>query len=327
MTDAPGPGPLTVLPVDGLGEVGPGDDLAVLLAAAVPLLDGDVLALTSKVVSKVEGRVRPGSREEALAGETDRVVARRGRTSIVRTHHGLVLAAAGIDASNTPAGTVVLLPRDPDASARRLREDLARTTGRNVAVLVTDTAGRAWRNGQTDVAIGAAGLVVLDDHAGRLDPHGNELAVTEPAVADEVAAAADLVKGKLARRPAAVLRGLPERVLPLGVHGPGAGALVRPETSDMFGLGAREAVLSALAGVHSRGFGAPCDAALLVELLTGLAGRSVVRAEGAGAVAELAGTERERGATEARLSAAAFACGWRGVAEAADLLRFHSGHP
>jgi coenzyme F420-0:L-glutamate ligase/coenzyme F420-1:gamma-L-glutamate ligase len=226
------------------------------------------------------------------------------------------MAAAGIDASNTDPDTVVLLPRDPDGSARRLREALLRRTGHNVAVVVTDTAGRAWRHGQTDIAVGAAGLDVLHDYAGRTDPHGNELAVTAPAVADELAAAADLVKRKLDRRPAAVVRGLGSLVLAAGDHGPGAAALVRAESEDMFGLGAREAVLSALHGEDPRGFGAPCSALELVAQLSALAGRpGVVRLEGSGATirvtAELAGTEREQGAVEATLRAAAFALGWR----------------
>jgi coenzyme F420-0:L-glutamate ligase/coenzyme F420-1:gamma-L-glutamate ligase len=313
------------LPVDGLGEVAAGDDLAASLAAAVRLADGDVLVVTSKVVSKVEGRVRAGRREDAVAGETDRVVATRGRTSIVRTHHGLVLAAAGVDASNTDPDTVLLLPRDPDASARALRLGIAHRTGRNVAVLVTDTAGRAWRNGQTDIAIGAAGLEVLHDHAGLTDPHGNELAVTEPAVADELASAADLVKRKLDRRPAAVVRGLRDLVLPAGEHGPGAVALTRPERGDMFGLGAREAVLAALRAEDARGFGAPCPVEELVAQLSAVVGRAgVVRLQESVPTARLTGSDLERGAAGARLEAAAFALGWPTRRDAQDpgLLRF-----
>jgi coenzyme F420-0:L-glutamate ligase / coenzyme F420-1:gamma-L-glutamate ligase len=305
------PDVLTCLPVDGIGEVVEGDDLARLVADACALRDGDVVVVTSKVVSKAEGRVRAATRDDALAGETARTVARRGGTSIVRTHHGLVMAAAGIDASNTAAGTVVLLPRDPDASARRLREGLHGATGRNVAVLVTDTAGRAWRTGQTDIAIGTAGLDVLHDHAGRTDPHGNELAVTAPAVADELAGAADLVKGKLARRPAAVVRGWPDLVLPVGEHGAGAAALVRPEAEDMFGLGAREAVLTALRAEDPRGFGAPAPAAEVEQQLSALAGAAdAVRLEGGVVTVRLGGGEREQGAGGARMRAAAFALGW-----------------
>ncbi len=326
-------GPLTCLPVDGVGEVAEGDDLAALLRGAFALADGDVVVVTSKVVSKAEGRVRPGDREEALAAETDRVVATRGRTSIVRTHHGLVMAAAGIDASNTDRGTIVLLPVDPDASARRLRESLALDPGVNVAVLVTDTAGRAWRDGQTDIAVGAAGVDVLHDYAGRTDAHGNELAVTAPAVADELAAAADLVKGKLDRRPAAVVRGLAALVLPPGRHGAGAMALVRAEEHDWFGLGAREAVLAALRAEEPRGFGAACSAPELAEALSGVSGAAAtVRVEGPAVTAGLAGTDREQGATEARMTAAAFALGWRAeesrpAGPGRALLRFHLRTP
>ena len=306
------PGPVSCLPVDGLGEVGDGTDLATLVAAAVDLSDGDVVVVTSKVVSKAEGRVRSGDREDAIAAETDRTLARRGRTSITRTRHGLVIAAAGVDTSNTDPGSVVLLPLDPDASARGLRERLQALTGCTVAVLVTDTAGRAWRQGQTDIAIGAAGIDVLHDYAGRHDPHGNELAVTAPAVADELAAAADLVKGKLERRPVAVVRGLARLVLPAGEHGPGAVALVREEAQDMFGLGAREAVLEALQEGDRRGFGSACPAGELVEHLSRLTDPAGVRLEGAArVVARVDGSERQRGATEARLRAVAFACGWR----------------
>jgi coenzyme F420-0:L-glutamate ligase / coenzyme F420-1:gamma-L-glutamate ligase len=305
------PSLLTCLPVDGLGEVVAGQDLAALVAEAVVLADGDIVVLTSKAVSKAEGRVVAGTREDLLAAETDRVVARRGPTSIVRTHHGLVMAAAGIDGSNTEAGTVVLLPRDPDASACRLREALRLRTGRNVAVVVTDTAGRAWRTGQTDIAIGAAGVDVLRDYAGSTDPHGNELSVTAPAVADELAAAADLVKRKLDRRPAAVVRGLGPIVLPVGRHGPGAAALVRPESQDMFGLGAREAVVAALLGADGRGFGAACSTAELVTQLSALAPADVEATAEGSVRARLRGTDREQGAAEVALRTAAFALGWR----------------
>jgi coenzyme F420-0:L-glutamate ligase / coenzyme F420-1:gamma-L-glutamate ligase len=314
MTGTPGRAPerLVCLPVGLSREVREGDDLAGLLARSVELEDGDVLVVTSKVVSKAEGRVRAGKREDALADETDRTVAWRGRTAIVRTHHGLVMAAAGIDASNTDADTVVLLPRDPDASARRLRESLARGVGRNVAVLVTDTAGRAWRTGQTDIAIGAAGIDVLQDYSGRRDPHGNELSVTAPAVADELAGAADLVKRKLDRRPAAVVRGMSGLVLAPGRHGPGASALVRPEDQDMFGLGAREAVLSALHGDDPRGFGSSCSPIELLVQLSALAGDSTeVRVAGDQVVVRLGGSERAQGGDEALLRTAGFALGWR----------------
>ncbi len=326
---------LTVLPVDGVGEVRAGDDLAALLLGAIGadgVSDGDVLVVTSKVVSKAEGRSVTGDRGAALGGETDREVASRGGTVIVRTHHGLVLAGAGIDASNTEPGTVLLLPRDPDASAREMREALAASTGRNVAVVVSDTAGRAWRHGQADLAIGAAGLVVLDDHAGRTDDYGNALTVTAPAVADEVAAAADLVKGKLARRPAAVLRGLGDLVLPRGEHGPGARALVRAEDEDMFGYGARDAVLHAVAAApqHRRGFGRPAPRKEALARLAEVAGVAV-GTRGDALVVPLPEEPRSAGRLEARLDAVAFALGWQRVEGAGDdsatLLRFRPATP
>ncbi|WP_139978188.1 coenzyme F420-0:L-glutamate ligase [Nocardioides litoris] len=254
---------------DGVPEVSTGADLVDLLLTALgpeELRDGDVVVVTSKVVSKAEGRVVAGAREEHLAAETARVVARRGPTAIVRTRHGLTLAAAGIDGSNVAAGSAVLLPLDPDASARALRAGLRERTGRTVGVVVTDTAGRAWREGQTDIAVGAAGLRVAEDFAGRHDAHGNELAVTAPAVADEIAGLAELAQGKLGGRPFAVVRGRGDLVLPPDDDGPGAVALVRSEGGDMFGWGAREAVLRAVAGdpADAAPFGAPVPADDLV---------------------------------------------------------------
>ncbi len=256
---------LEVTAPDGVPEVGAGDDLVELLLPHVDLADGDVVLVTSKVVSKAEGRVRAGTREDALPGETVRVVARRGATTIVRNHLGLTMAAAGIDSSNVPTGLVVLLPLDPDATARDLRSRLWQRTTRNVAVVITDTAGRAWRDGQTDIAIGAAGLVVAEDHAGRTDRWGNELAVTLPAVADEIAGVAELAQGKLGGRPFAVVRGRGDLVLPPGEDGPGARSLIRPEGADLFGYGAREAVVRALTGdlADRAPFGAPATAAEL----------------------------------------------------------------
>ncbi|HEX8781711.1 MAG TPA: coenzyme F420-0:L-glutamate ligase [Nocardioides sp.] len=230
---------LGVVAPDGVPEVRPGDDLVTLLLPVVELRDGDVVVVTSKVVSKAEGRIRTGSREDALPGETARVVARRGPTTIVRTHHGLTMAAAGIDASNVAPGTVVLLPEDPDASARALRSEIRRRTGINVGVVVTDTAGRAWREGQTDIAIGAAGVRVFDDLRGQADASGKPLAVTMPCVADELAGAAELVKGKAAGVPVAVVRGLGHLVGDLDL--PGARSIVRPADRDMFRQGADEA--------------------------------------------------------------------------------------
>jgi coenzyme F420-0:L-glutamate ligase/coenzyme F420-1:gamma-L-glutamate ligase len=230
---------LTVFGVEGMPEVQPGDDLASLVAAAAPdLRDRDVLVVTSKVVSKAEGRLVQMDRQKAIDAETVRVVARRGDTRIVETRHGFVLAAAGVDASNVPAGTVALLPEDPDASARALRDGIAQRLGVDVAVVVTDTFGRPWRNGLTDVAIGAAGLEVLDDHRGRTDGHGHTLEMTVTAVADELAAAADLVKGKLGGVPVAVVRGWD---VPAPADDAGARPLVRRADEDMFRLGTAEA--------------------------------------------------------------------------------------
>jgi coenzyme F420-0:L-glutamate ligase/coenzyme F420-1:gamma-L-glutamate ligase len=225
-------------------------------------------------VSKAEGRASPGDRAEAVARETRRVVARRGPLEIVVNRLGLTMAAAGVDASNVEQGHVVLLPDDPDASARVLRTDLAARAGVNVGVLVTDTAGRTWREGQTDLAIGAAGVRVVDDHTGRVDPYGNVLAVTAPAVADELAGAAELAAGKLAGRPFTVIRGRADLVLAPGDHGPGAAALLRPPGDDLFGLGAREAVLAALAGrPDDRAvFGTPAEPGDLAVLLADLLG-------------------------------------------------------
>ncbi|MFD7550242.1 coenzyme F420-0:L-glutamate ligase [Streptomyces sp. NPDC059816] len=237
--------------VPGIGEVVAGDDLAKLIAAAEPTLrDGDVVLVTSKIVSKAEGRVLDAvDREAAIDAETVRVVARRGPLRIVENRQGLVMAAAGVDASNTPNGTVLLLPEDPDASARAVRDGLRAALGVEVGVLVTDTAGRPWRNGLTDIAIGAAGVRVLDDLRGGTDPHGNPLTATVVATADELAAAGDLVKGKTAGLPVAVVRGLAHTVRADDADDvPGAGAreLVRSARDDMFRLGTSEAVREAV---------------------------------------------------------------------------------
>ena len=301
-----------VFAVPGIGEVAEGDDLAALVLDHATLEDGDVVVVTSKVVSKAEGRVVTTGKVTALAGETDRVVARRGETSIVRTHHGLVMAAAGIDASNTAPGTLVLLPTEPDGSARLLRSRIRQLSGRLVAVVVSDTSGRAWRNGQTDIAIGAAGLRVLDDHAGRADRYGNVLAVTAPALADELAGAGDLAKRKLTMTPVAVVRGLGDLVLGPDDDGPGAAALVREEELDMFGLGAREAVMQALVGGDLRGFGAPAPAEAVVAALGALAGASAEVTGGPDEIAVHLGAADllARGRLEVRLETAASAHGW-----------------
>jgi coenzyme F420-0:L-glutamate ligase/coenzyme F420-1:gamma-L-glutamate ligase len=239
---------ISVHPVPGLPEFVPGDDLAAAIADAAPwLADGDVLVVTSKVVAKVEGNlvpVEPGAdreaaRQRAVDAETVRVVARRGPLRIVETRHGWVVAAAGIDASNVAADALVLLPEDADASARELRARLRERLGVTVAVVVSDTFGRPWRDGLTDVAIGAAGLPALVDHRGAVDPHGNRLETTQVAVVDELAAAADLVKGKLTGVPVAVVRGLP---LTAPEPDPGTRPLVRLGAGDLFPLGSRDVV-------------------------------------------------------------------------------------
>jgi coenzyme F420-0:L-glutamate ligase / coenzyme F420-1:gamma-L-glutamate ligase len=233
----------TVVPVTGLPEVAAGRGLAGLIADAVPdLRDGDILVVTSKIVSKAEGRVVAVPRERAIEAETARVVARRGATTIAETRHGLVLAAAGVDESNTAPGTVVLLPEDPDESARRLRKAVAARTGRTVGVVITDTMGRPWRTGQTDNAIGAAGVVAVRDYRGEADTFGNILEVTVAAVADEIAGAADLVKGKSAGVPVAVVRGLASLVTEQ--DGPGARELIRPAEEDMFRFGSADVPLA-----------------------------------------------------------------------------------
>lgn len=245
---------LQVVGVPGIGEITASTDLAGEIGSGLAdvvwpdgtrgVRDGDIVVVTSKIVSKAEGRVIPeDQREQALREESTDVVATkvtpRGVTQIVRTHHGLVLAAAGIDASNAPAGHVLLLPRDPDASARALRTALMRSQHRRLAVVVTDTLGRPWRDGLTDCAIGVAGLAVLDDMRGRPDAQGRPMEATVIAVADEVAAAADLVKGKDQGVPVAVVRGLDGYVR--DDDGPGAVSAVRPLEEDLFPLGSAEA--------------------------------------------------------------------------------------
>jgi coenzyme F420-0:L-glutamate ligase/coenzyme F420-1:gamma-L-glutamate ligase len=236
-----------LLPVPGLPEFRPGDDLAVALATAAPWLrHGDIVVVTSKVVSKCEGRIVPAPsdpqarddlRRKLIDAEAVRVLARKGKTLITENALGLVQAAAGVDGSNVGSTELALLPVDPDASAATLRARLSEQLGVTVGVLITDTMGRAWRNGQTDVAIGAAGVEVLHTYAGAHDPHGNELVVTEVAMADEIAAAADLVKGKLTGIPVAVVRGLPTTD-----DGSTAARLIRAGEEDLFWLGTAEAL-------------------------------------------------------------------------------------
>ena len=237
---------LSVRAVEGIPEIVAGDDLVAIIGDAVAgeLQDGDIVSVTSKIVSKAEGRqVLAADREDAITAETVRVVASRthpgGVTRIVENRLGMVLAAAGVDASNVPEGVVLLLPVDPDASARALCAALRERFGVRVGVIITDTLGRPWRQGQTDVAIGAAGIRVLDDLRGQTDAGGRRLDVTVAAVADEIAGAADLVKGKAAGLPVAIVRGLGDLVAELDE--PGAAAIVRPAAEDMFRLGTQEA--------------------------------------------------------------------------------------
>lgn len=257
--------------VTGIGEIVPGDDLSAIIAEHADLADGDVVIVTSKVVAKAAGLATTRPKEEILADQTDRVVARRGGTAIVRTVHGLTLAAAGIDASNTEPGTVLPLPADPDAEARRIRRGLRALTGLQVAVIVSDTAGRAWRVGQTDIAIGCAGLLPYESFEGRTDSYGNPLAVTAPAIADQLAGAAELASGKLSGCPVVIARGTnPD--WQLADDGPGAAALIRDADGDLFGLGSREAVLAAVTGPDDeRSFPAPEDdlARALIEAVAG----------------------------------------------------------
>ncbi|HEX2357637.1 MAG TPA: coenzyme F420-0:L-glutamate ligase [Micromonosporaceae bacterium] len=261
---------LQVLPVRGIGDVTPGADLAAMITAAAPwLADADVLVVTSKIVSKAEGRLvdvpadgpeRAAAREDVLASETARPVARRGQTRIVQTHHGFVMASAGVDASNVERTRLVLLPKGPDASARALRQALRERHGLDVAVVVSDTMGRPWRNGLTDVALGAAGVDALRDHRGEVDPYGNELHLTQMAVVDELSAAGELVKGKCDQVPVAVVRGYLTRVPPR--DGDGAAALVRAADQDLFSLGtaeARAAGLRAAAALPVEADGEPAE--------------------------------------------------------------------
>ena len=236
---------LSVYAAAGIPEIAPGDDLAAIIGDALDglLSDGDILAVTSKIVSKAEGRiVQAADREQAITDETVRVVAtrahRHGVTRIVENRLGMVAAAAGVDASNTAVGTVLLLPLDPDDSALRLRLALEERFGIRLGIIITDTLGRAWREGQTDVAIGGSGVRLVDDLRGTHDSQGRTLDVTISAVGDEIAAAADLVKGKAGGLPVAVVRGLARL---LDADAPGARVLIRPAANDMFRQGTDEA--------------------------------------------------------------------------------------
>lgn len=226
---------IEVLPVEGIPEVRPGDDLVELLSAALSPLDvrdGDVIAVTQKVVSKAEGRIvreDDGGREAWVRREARRVVARRGDLVVAETRHGFVCANAGVDASNIEAGFLTLLPEDPDGSAERLRAALSDRLGADVAVVITDTFGRPWRRGVVNVAIGCAGIASLVDLRGTADHVGRELEATVVALADEVAAASGLAMGKAERVPAAVVRGVRHDGASVPVS-----ELVRPPEEDLF---------------------------------------------------------------------------------------------
>lgn len=228
---------LTVLAVPGLPEIAPGDRLADRIADAVELCPYDVVVVTQKVVSKAEGRIveldpdDPGHKARVIADETVRVLRRRGELVITETRHGFVCANAGVDLSNVAEGTAALLPVDPDRSARGIRAVLERRTGVKLAVVITDTFGRVWRRGVTDVAIGAAGILPVLDLRGTTDALGRELVATEICIVDEIAGAAELVMGKAAAVPVAVVRGIDPRWF-----GPGsvAGSVIRSYRDDLF---------------------------------------------------------------------------------------------
>ncbi len=246
-------GPVALLPIAGMSEVREGDELGSMIADAADLADGDIVVIAQKVVSKAEGRRRaladaePSPRAvelgrslgkdsrlvELILAESERII-RTERVLIVETHSGLICANAGIDSSNAggESESVLLLPADPDASARRLRAEIAAAAGVRIGVVIGDSFGRPWRVGQSEVAIGCAGIAPIDDWRGRADRDGRELAATEIAVADQLAGAADLVRDKSAGIPAAIVRGRADLVT--DEDGPGAGALQRSREEDLF---------------------------------------------------------------------------------------------
>lgn len=295
---------IEIFGVEGLPEIAPGDDLAALIAAAADLRDGDVVVVAQKVVSKAEralvslppGEDRDAARRRLARLEAARVVADAPSALIVQTTHGLVCANAGIDASNVPEGQLTLLPQDPDASARQLRARLAELAGVRIAVIVADTFGRPWRLGQTDVAIGVAGLHPIRDERGGLDRHGQPLEVTEVAIADELAAAADLARCKGDGVPAVVVRGADYEWDPAVDETAGARLLVRPAEEDLFPHG-RGWVADALAGG-----GAPERAARSQPVRSEDVARAVAAAQAIGggltAVTEQDGVFHVRGLDE-----------------------------
>ncbi|WP_390623368.1 coenzyme F420-0:L-glutamate ligase [Subtercola endophyticus] len=306
---------LEVYAVDGIPEIEAGVSLAGLIGDAVEasgltLVDGDILVVTSKIVSKAEGRsVRADDREAAITAETVRVVATRahpgGVTRIVENRQGIVQAAAGVDASNTPAGTVLLLPLDPDASARALAAELRTRFGVRLGILISDTLGRAWREGQTDAAIGSAGVTVVDDLRGGVDTFGTTLEVTQISVADELAAAADLVKGKATGVPVALVRGAGRFVVE-SLDTP-ARALNRTGPTDMFRLGTDEALELG----RAEGFASGYEAGLAAAGAAAAATAGAAAAGDAGdPAAGVAGSDAS--AAAAGVAAAAAATGFAG---------------
>jgi coenzyme F420-0:L-glutamate ligase/coenzyme F420-1:gamma-L-glutamate ligase len=233
-------GSVTVVGIEGIGEVSPGDDVAGVILEALTrsemrLVDGDVVVVTHKIVSKAEGRIvdldsdHPDSHRYLIEDEAVRIIRRRGPLVIAETRHGFICANAGIDRSNAGPGRAILLPEDPDRSANRIRIRLERAFAATLAVIISDTFGRAWRRGLTDVAIGVAGMEAITDLRGQTDAYGKVLEVTEVATADEIAAAADLAMGKAAGIPAAVVRGVAWVPGSSGVR-----ALIRPPDEDLF---------------------------------------------------------------------------------------------
>jgi coenzyme F420-0:L-glutamate ligase/coenzyme F420-1:gamma-L-glutamate ligase len=228
---------ISLIPVTGLPEVHPGDDLAALVAASTGLLDGDVVVVTQKIVSKAEGRLvaidpdNPRSHKRLVMDESVRILRRRGELLMTETRHGFICANAGVDLSNVERGWAVLLPLDSDRSARRIRDGLLARTGARVGVIVSDTFGRTWRRGVTDIAIGVAGVAAVVDLRGTSDAYGRELAVTEVCVADELAGAAELVMGKASGVPVAIVRGVDATWLR---ESSVASEVVRPYKEDLF---------------------------------------------------------------------------------------------
>ena len=257
---------LEIIGLEGIPEVVPGDDLVTILTPVLLTADArddDVVVITSKIVSKAEGRLVAGDdRGAAVEAETARVVARRGDLVIAETRHGFVCANAGVDASNLDTGTLALLPLDPDATAERIRKGLQETLGTRLGVLITDTFGRAWRTGVVNVAIGCAGVPATVDLRGRPDDRGRPLEATVVALADEIAAASGLVMGKDARVPVALVRGV--RRLD-GTDGPAAD-LIRPADEDLFRTSTHEAIRS-LSGNDAASGPGPIGRELLIEAI------------------------------------------------------------